>query len=415
MRRTRLCTPINPEVLVIGVDIAKNEHVAVASAGDGRLSKAQRFKADAVGFAAFLAFAEEQVKRFGAKSWIVALEPTGHYGLTFVTWLLRRGITVHSVKPLQTSRAKEMFDGAPRKTDAKDAALIATLCRQGAAGPYRVPTGAFAELRVLTRQRQQLVVRRGETVNRVHRHVDVMFPELRFVFPDLLKATPRWVLLHVPTPAEVLAMSEEELAAGLRKVGRGRARSSLAQELRKAAETSTGILEGLRAHRQALAQLLAELQHVLEQIAKIEGEMEQQLAEVPYAAALRTVPRLGVVTIASLLGEFGDLRGYDVACKLVKMAGLDLVEQSSGAHKGQRHISKRGRSYARQILYMAALRLGAGFLAEVRRRAVEGRKAQPTKVAVANMVRLLRILHAMARDGKPFDPTRFASTEAQAA
>lgn len=64
---------------------------------------------------------------------------------------------------------------------------------------------------------------------------------------------------------------------------------------------------------------------------------------------------------------------------------------------------------------MAALRIGSGFLSEVRRRAVEGRKAQPTKVAVANMARLLRSLHALARDLKDFDATRFESAEAKAA
>lgn len=36
MRRTRPCPPINPETLVIGIDIAKAMHVAVALAADGR-------------------------------------------------------------------------------------------------------------------------------------------------------------------------------------------------------------------------------------------------------------------------------------------------------------------------------------------------------------------------------------------
>ena len=68
----------------------------------------------------------------------------------------------------------------------------------------------------------------------------------------------------------------------------------------------------------------------------------------------------------------------------------------------------------RQLLFMAALRLGNGVLAEPRRRLVEDRKVQPTKAAVANMCRLLRILHAMARDGSRFDATRYAAKEAQA-
>jgi hypothetical protein len=36
MRRTRLCQPINADVLILGVDIAKTEQVAVATHTDGR-------------------------------------------------------------------------------------------------------------------------------------------------------------------------------------------------------------------------------------------------------------------------------------------------------------------------------------------------------------------------------------------
>ncbi len=43
MRRTRPCPPLNPETLAIGIDVAKEAHVAVALAGDGRSDKPHRF------------------------------------------------------------------------------------------------------------------------------------------------------------------------------------------------------------------------------------------------------------------------------------------------------------------------------------------------------------------------------------
>ena len=48
------------------------------------------------------------------------------------------------------------------------------------------------------------------------------------------------------------------------------------------------------------------------------------------------------------------------------MAGLDLVETSSGKLRGKRYISGDGRSYALQLLYLAALRMGKSVLAESR-------------------------------------------------
>jgi transposase len=407
VRRTRLCQVINPEVLVVGIDVAKSKHVAVAFAGDGRASKPKSFDATRSGFEALLAFARDCVTRMGAKGFVVGLEPTGHYAHTLVTWLLGQKIDVFSVQPSHTNKAKVLLDGTTRKTDPKDAEVIASLCRQGFARAYRVPVGAFATLRVLSHQRQQLVKRRSQVVNRMHRHVDVMFPELRSLFPKLESTTCLWVLRTVPTPADVLAMPLEELAEALYVASRWQLGEERAREMREAAEASVGITEGLAGHRLALEQLLGELEAVLAQIAAVEKQMAVELGQVPYAALLRSVPRLGMVTTATLLGEFGDLRNFKVAKQLIAMAGLSLVEKSSGQHHGHQHISRRGRAYARQMLYLAALRVGWGFLAEPRRRKVEDRKGEKTHAAVANMARLLRVMHAIVRDNKPFDATRF--------
>jgi transposase len=416
VRRTRLCQVINPELLVVGIDIAKSKHVAVAVAGDGRASKPKSFDATRAGFDALLAFARDCATRMGAKGFVVALEPTGHYAHTLVTWLLGQGITVFSVQPSHTNKAKVLLDGTTRKTDPKDAEVIASLCRQGFARAFRVPVGAFANLRVLSHQRQQLVKRRSQIVNRVHRHVDVIFPELRRVFPKLESTTCLWVLRKIPAPADVLAMPEETLAEGLSKASRGQLGEERAREMRAAAEVSVGITEGLTGHRLALAQLLGELDAVLSQIAAVEKQMAVELGQVPYATLLRSIPRLGTVTTATLLGEFGDLKSFKVAKQLISMAGLSLVEKSSGQHRGHPHISHAGRAYARQLLYLAALRVGWGFLAEPRRRKVEDRKGQKTHAAVANMARLLRVMHAIVRDNKPFDATRFTPrAEPQAA
>lgn len=408
MRRTRLCQVINPELVVVGIDVAKNKHVAVAVAGDGRASKPKSFEATQAGFEALLAFARDCVRRMGAKGFVVALEPTGHYGHTLVTWLLKQEITVFSVQPSHTNKAKVLLDGTTRKTDPKDAEVIASLCRQGFARAYRVPVGAFAELRVLSHQRQQLVKRRSQIVNRLHRHVDVVFPELRALFPKLESATCLWVLRAVPTPADVLAKPMEELVEGLHVASRGQLGEPRAQAMLEAAKASVGIAEGLAGHKLAMEQLQDELTSVLAQLAALEKQMATELGRVPYAALLRSVPRLGMVTTATLLGEFGDLKNYKVAKQLISMAGLSLVEKSSGQHHGHPHISHRGRAYARQMLYLAALRVGWGFMAEPRRRKVEDRKGQPTKAAVANMARLLRVMHAIVRDNRPFDATRFA-------
>jgi transposase len=406
VRRTRRCEPIKPDVIVIGVDVAKSAHLAVAVSSDGSESKPLKFAVSRDGFAKLQAFAEEQVRRRGATGWVVAVEPTGHYATTLVAWLSSRRVAVYSVQPSHTSRAKSLYDGTTRKTDAKDALVIASLCRQGICRPYRLAEGAFAELRTMSAQRRQLVKRRSQTVNRLHRHVDVLFPELRGLFPKLESRTALWVLETMPTPADVLERSAEQLAEELYEASRWQLGRERAEAMLQAARDSIGITHGVTSHRLAVRQLLAELRHVLGQIKELEARMAEVLRQVPYAPLLRSIPQLGVVTVATLLGELGDLKAYRHAKQVIAMAGLDLVENSSGEHQGHHHISRRGRAYARQMLYLAALRLGWKVMAEPRRRSVEERKKAANKAAVGNMVRLLRVMFAIARDGKPFDAAR---------
>ena len=70
----------------------------------------------------------------------------------------------------------------------------------------------------------------------------------------------------------------------------------------------------------------------------LEQEMITHLAQVPTATySFRS--RIGEVTAAGLIGEVGDFRKFRTMSEIMKLAGLDPSEVSSGRHKGQRHIS----------------------------------------------------------------------------
>jgi transposase len=410
-RRAQFCVPIQSEVLVVGIDVAKRKMLARAVAGDGRSGKACRFGCDAEGFEKLRRYADREVKRFGAKGWVAAMEPTGHYGEPLAVWMLQRGVKVYAVQPLKTRRAKELYDGTWRKTDEKDALVIADLCRRGLGTPWRVLAGPFASLRVLSRRREQLVCRRRRLVNRLHRHRDVVFPELGGLFTMLTGRASRWVLRHVATPGAVLELGVEQLAQELYQASRWQLGRERAEAMVQAAARSVGVAEAALEHQFAIEQLLDELEEVLRQLGQVERRMEAELRQVPYAGHLLTMPGFGPITVATLLGEFGDLRNYRVAKQLIKMAGLDLAEDSSGERQGHHHISRRGRRYARQILYMAALTAGRTALSERRRRLVEEKgKSAPTAI-VANACALLRISHALVRDGADFDARRHTAPQ----
>lgn len=409
-RRAPRSAFIQSNRIVVGVDIAKDECVAVAQDGHGGLTRPLKFSMSRLGFAALESFAQRVTESAKAASFVVALEPTGHYGTPLVERLLGQNIEVLRVEPLHTNRAQELFDGTRRKTDAKDAGVIAGLARQGVYRPYRLPRGVFAELRVLGRRRQQVVERLSRIKNRLHRHLDETFPELLRLFCGRLTPTVLAILDVAATPTDALALSEQALEATIRAGSRGQLGAERARAVRAAADGTIGSATALGAHRLAIGQLVDEMKHARTQRLAVEREMKAALSRVDYAPLLLSIPRLGAITLATLLGEFGDLRGFDRAEKLIKHAGLDLIECSSGKRNGRRRISRRGRAYTRQMLFLAALRVRVGDFGAARARLLE-RGKEPAVAAVANMCRLLRVMHAMVRDGRPFEADRGAPAE----
>lgn len=68
-----------------------------------------------------------------------------------------------------------------------------------------------------------------------------------------------------------------------------------------------------------------------------------------------SVPRVGPVLGAAILGEIGDISRFTSAKKLTAYAGLNATVHQSGQFEGSRaHISKRGSPYLRRALWIAA-------------------------------------------------------------
>jgi transposase len=116
---------------------------------------------------------------------------------------------------------------------------------------------------------------------------------------------------------------------------------------------------------------------------------------------------VGVATACVLWTGVGDPRQYPAAAAYRKAMGLNLVERSSGASKGQLRISKRGDARARQWLYFAALRLvqrgGVRAWFEAKK---AGDREDARRVVVAVMRKLAMALHHVGVHGERFDPRR---------
>ena len=85
----------------------------------------------------------------------------------------------------------------------------------------------------------------------------------------------------------------------------------------------------------------------------LEAELEAVMNTLQLGMVLQSMLGVGSIISAAFLGEVGDISRFSNWKQVRSLAGLNLVENSSGKHKGKTKVSKRGRPYLRHMLYLA--------------------------------------------------------------
>lgn len=390
--------------LVIGVDIASEEHVALIRGPAGLEVGPFPFANDRSGFCLLASKVSEARAASGVAEVALALEPTGPYGEALARWAKSEGWQVLGVLGAHTKRAKELWGNSPLKSDAKDARVICDLAVEGKWVTFSLREGAYAELKGLAIYRQQLVRKQTALKHQTRALLYVLFPELLGVVGrGLFKKSGLMLMERYPTPCSYATTDEDQLALLLRRCSRGRLGKERAQRLISAARESVGVSAGLKTRSWVLRRGVRTLRALEREICAVETRMDRWLKRIPYAVCLLSMPGVGVVTAASLLGECGDLRDYPSAGELLKFSGLNLVSWSSGKRRSRNRISKRGSGLVRHQLYLLAGRLvkqDAVWRSDYDR--LRGRGAARKEALIALSRRAVRVLFAMARDGATY-------------
>jgi len=79
--------------------------------------------------------------------------------------------------------------------------------------------------------------------------------------------------------------------------------------------------------------------------------IEKLTMQIPGVKEILKIKGVGLKTLSGFIAEVGDIERFDHPKKVQKLAGLNLKENSSGKHKGQTTITKRGRKRLRSILF----------------------------------------------------------------
>jgi transposase len=349
-KQNQRITRITEKTLVVGADIAKKIHVARAVDFRGiELGKDCTFQNEREGLMELTTWMKELQEVHDKTEIVFGIEPTGHYWFPLAAYLQNEGIKIVMVNPHHVNTSKELEDNSQTKSDYKDAKVIADLIRNGKYSEPNIPTKAYADLRILMNLREKVVESLNQVKARVHNWCDRFFPEYPQVFKDWTGKASLMTLRQFPTPQEIASIGVRGVLDHWKMEIKQGAGIKRAEKLYKAATSSIGLTEGTVAARIELSTLLVQFELYTKQLETIMEKVMDILDEIPGTAQMLSIPGVGVTTIAGFLAEVGDLNNYDHGQQIIRLAGLNLKENSSGKRKGKTGISKRGRSRLRGL------------------------------------------------------------------
>ncbi len=401
--RAKRVKTVKEGTLIATVDIGLASNTGYCTTMDGRSTKTFRFGNTREGFEKFWGMTIASKNRFGCDEVLVGYESTGPYAEPLVHYLADKQVKMVQVNPMHTKKMKEVNDNSPLKTDDKDPRVIADIIRLGRALTIIVPEGDAAYLRMLTHARERHVGERTALLNQLQQLVYLIFPEFKTVLKEIRGKTAQYLLKRYTTPERIGSLSKKALGEEMWKRSRGKFGFQDAESLIALAQGTVGIQEGLAGIVRDIRHILLQLEAEKRFMAEIEAEMESTLERIPFSSRLLSIKGLGIVSVAGLIGEVGDFSKFSSQSEILKLAGLDLYEISSGKRKGQRRISKKGRSLLRKILFYAAIQTirKNGILYEYYIRLTD-RGMGRMRALIAVSRKLLGIIHAIVRDDNDY-------------
>jgi transposase len=147
-----------------------------------------------------------------------------------------------------------------------------------------------------------------------------------------------------------------------------------------------------------------------DQIARIEGRLQQWLKEDESVRAIAAIPGVGLLTATAAVATIGDVRTFKSGREFAAWVGLVPRQVGSGGRTTLLGISKRGDVYLRTLLVHCAWSVYVH--AKTRSAWVQQiAKRRPLNVAIVAMAnKIARTIWAVLAHGKPYQPN-FVSTK----
>ena len=390
---------------VFGIDVSKTSS-EVAILVNGEKVHGYTILNDAIGFNRLLG----DLKTVHNPE--IIFEATGVYSRRLQAFLEEYGYAYTRLNPLE---AKKQLDSLRvRKTDKIDAEKLAKSQLVHNRKPTYVQEEVYQHLRDLSRFYQNMTEDLVRTKNRLHKVLQVTFPEL-----ENLLSTPTgeqyWnLVMAFPCNEFVLSLSQSNLCKIIHQSTSKRISEKriayltdklveLANRSYCAVKKTSPMMEEVRYYAQELLRLSERRQVVL-------SDMVALAQPLPEYDILRSIPGIAETTATSIIGELEDIRRFQSTNQINAFIGIDLKHYESGNFLAKEHITKRGNPYARKILFKCIHNIASAshtnpcHIADF----YEKRKRQSTIAStkphtIASIHRLIRTMYYLITHNKLYD------------
>jgi transposase len=390
-------------MIFVGDDWAEDHHDVWVMNPDGQRLAAEQIPEGPAGIArmhSLLATYAEEPEQV-----VVGIE-TDH-GL-WVEALAAAGYQVYAINPLSVSRYRDRHSVSGAKSDPGDAKVLADLVRTDRHNHRRLAGDSLGveAIKILARSHQTLIWARTRHTNMLRAALRQYYPLAIAALGDLYDRDALAVLAIAPTPVQGARLSVSRISAALKKAGRQRYLDARAREIQAALRgeqlNAPGpITTAFAATASSQVALLVELNH---QIQLLEDQLTEHFEAHPDADIYLSLPGLGVILGARVLGEFGDdPNKYTSAKSRKNYAATSPITIASGKKRAvlARHV-KNNRLYdALDRWAMASLRYSSGARAYYDHHTKADNTHTQAIRALAN--RLVGILHGCLRHHTHYD------------
>jgi transposase len=365
-------------VVFLGVDWAEEHHDVCLLDEQGRVLGRARVADSLEGVNRIHALVAHHSEEPGAV--VVGIETDR--GL-LVQALVAAGYQIYAINPLAVDRYRDRHSVSGAKSDAADAKVLADLVRTDRNNhrPVAGDSEQVEAVKLLARAHQALVHTRQRQVNQLRSTLREFYPAALEAFKDDLGGRDAVAILeYAPTPTRGRSVSQAKLMSALRKAGRERNLEARAVELQSILrqphlEQPAALVAAYGIIVKSSVQMIRELNA---QMAELEQELTKSFELHPDAELYLSLPGLGFVLGARVIGEFGDdpnryldakgRRAYSGMAPITKASGtrrtvlaryarnrqlanacylwaFASLTGSAGAHKYYRALRARGKSH----------------------------------------------------------------------